>query len=72
MNNPTTPQQQEHPPAYAYPAIDEISLVDIWLLLVRRKKLIIGTFLICLGITGLAIWLMKPIYESRATIEIAR
>ena len=51
---------------------DEISLIDLWLVLVRRKLLIISVFLLCL-VLGSGYALTRPLrYEYRTGIEQAR
>ncbi|QKT04791.1 hypothetical protein HUS23_13710 [Ectothiorhodospiraceae bacterium 2226] len=49
---------------------DEISLVDLWLVLARRKWWIIGTFLVVLAVAAAAAFLSVHRYEFITTIEI--
>lgn len=51
---------------------DEMSLVDLWLVLARRKWLVIGVFFATL--IGAVVWssLQTPIYESRAIVQIGK
>lgn len=55
--------------AYRYQD-DEISLIDIWLILARRKKLIAGITAFALVVGALLALLLSPIFEYRASIEI--
>lgn len=51
---------------------DEISLVDLWLVLARRKWLVIGIAVLCLA-AGLAYAVMRePVYSYTTVIELAR
>lgn len=47
-------------------------LVDIWMVLVKRKLLIIGTLLSSLAAATVLIFLVQPIYEGRVVLEIGR
>jgi len=51
---------------------DEISLVDLWTILLRRKKTVIAVFLIVLSTAIVVTALMTPIYESRAVVLIGQ
>lgn len=54
-----------------YPESDEISLVDLWLVLARRKWIIMGITVLCLAL-GAGYVLMKPVvYDYRTVIELA-
>jgi len=67
--NPNS-QPQNTPGGKAYD--DEISLVDLWLVLVRRKLLIISVFFMCL-VLGSVYAFTRPVqYEYRTGIELAR
>ncbi|WP_027371384.1 Wzz/FepE/Etk N-terminal domain-containing protein [Desulfovermiculus halophilus] len=60
------------PAEYAYAGDDEISLVDLWLILTRRKWTIVGITVLCLAL-GLAYALIKSeTFEYRTGIELAR
>lgn len=51
---------------------DEISLVDLWLVLVRRKNVIFGIVILCI-LTGLAYWATQSPQERYVTtIEVGR
>ncbi|MCI0507725.1 MAG: Wzz/FepE/Etk N-terminal domain-containing protein [Gammaproteobacteria bacterium] len=66
QSNPN-PNQQSMPPYYYE---DEISLIDLWLVLVRRKKLLIITFA-AVVIIGLVLALITPKkYSYSTSIEI--
>lgn len=60
--------QQAYPPYYE----DEISLVDLWLVLVKRKKLILKTFIIFILLAIVLAYLKKDKYEFTTTIEIGQ
>lgn len=68
-------EEQSRQSVLQYPAQpprddDEISLIDLWLVLARRRRLVLGTVLACLGL-GLAwAFLKTPEYRYWATIEI--
>lgn len=56
---------------YPYSENDEISLIDLWLVLMKRKWMIIGITVLCLAL-GAGYALMKPVvYEYRTGIELA-
>ncbi len=60
--------QQPQSPTYD----DEISLLELWETLVKRKWIIVACFLLCL-IAGAAFALLKPaVYEATATIRIGQ
>lgn len=50
----------------------EISLIDLWLVLVRRKVVFLAAFLATVTAVAAFTFLSKPIYESRAVIEIGK
>ena len=51
---------------------DEISLIDLWLVLVRRKLIILSVFFLCL-VLGIVYAFTRPDrYEYRTGIELAR
>ena len=69
MNKPieVKPNQQNIPPYYYE---DEISLIDLWLVLVRRKKLLFTIFLLIV-VLGLALAFVTPKkYGYSTSIEI--
>ncbi len=51
---------------------DEISLIDLWRVIVKRKKMIIGSLLLALLLVGAWLAITKPVYESRAVIGIGQ
>lgn len=60
------------PAEYAYAGDDDISLVDLWLILTRRKWTIVCITALCLAL-GVAYALIKSkTYEYRTGIELAR
>jgi len=63
----TNPNQQGIP-TYYYE--DEISLIDLWLVLVRRKKLLIATFLAIVVMGLVAAFVMPKKYSYSTSIEI--
>jgi capsular polysaccharide biosynthesis protein len=62
------PHQSEH--VYPNPIEEEISLIDLWLVLVRRRTLVLACTVLCI-IAGLAfILIVPPKYIYATTIEI--
>jgi capsular polysaccharide biosynthesis protein len=61
------PNQQGMTPYYYE---DEISLIDLWLVLVRRKKLLIATFLAIVVMGLVAAFVMPKKYSYSTSIEI--
>lgn len=57
-------------PPVAYYEEDEISLVDMWLVLMKRKKLLLGTFGIFALIGLIAAIVLPKSYSYNTTIEI--
>ena len=56
----------------AYYHEDEISLIDLWIIMVRHRLMIAAILIVCV-LAGLAIALTKPrIYSYSTSIEIAR
>ena len=51
---------------------DEISLIDLWRVIIKRKKMIIGSLLLTLLLVGGWIAISKPVYESRAVLGIGQ
>lgn len=63
----------EQPGYYAVPtAADEISLIDLLLILVRRRWWFVGTFAGVMVAVIAFLLLVRPLYESRATIQIGQ
>ena len=57
-------------PLQPYYQDQEIDLVDIWLVLYRRRALFFSIVAVVVGIASVFIAFMHPIYESRAVIQI--
>ncbi|MDY6981027.1 MAG: Wzz/FepE/Etk N-terminal domain-containing protein [Pseudomonadota bacterium] len=72
-NNPSNPppQNQPPPPQYYYPD-DEISLIDLWNTLMRRKKILIAVFVLVVVAAGIYLLLAKPVYESQVMINVGK
>ena len=51
---------------------DEISLLDLWQTLVRRKGLIIACFLVCLAAGAVFAFLKAPVYEADIKLRIGQ
>jgi len=51
-------------------ADDEISLVDLWRVLARRRFWILGTFLVVMVLGGIWLLFQTPTHEARASVEI--
>jgi len=60
--------QQVYPPYYE----DEISLVDLWLVLVKRKSLILKVFIVFVLLAVALAFIKKDKYEFTTTIEIGQ
>lgn len=58
-------------PQYPYPD-DEISLVDLWLVLMRRKWWIIGIAAACVAAGTAYAFTQEPEYRYTTTVELAR
>lgn len=50
----------------------EISLTEVWSLLVRRKMLILSPFLFAILTSSCFLWFTKPVYESRSMLRIGQ
>jgi LPS O-antigen subunit length determinant protein (WzzB/FepE family) len=50
----------------------EISLVDLWIVLIKRKYIIAITFSIVLLTGFFYIMVTKPVYESKAVIQVGQ
>lgn len=71
MTDDKTRPERPNAPQYPYPD-DEISLVDLWLVLMRRKWWIVGVAAACIG-AGLAYALVqKPEQRYLSVVEIGR
>ncbi len=51
---------------------DEISLIDLWRVIIKRKKMIIGSLLLTLLLVGVWLAITKPVYESRVVLGIGQ
>ena len=49
---------------------DEINLYDFWKVIVKRKMLIIGLFIVIVGLTAIGSFLMPDIYRWEAGLSI--
>jgi len=49
---------------------DEINLYDFWKVIVKRKMLIIGLFIVIVGLTAIGSFLMPDIYRGEAGLSI--
>jgi len=61
-------QQYAFPPSYA--PDDEISLIDLWLVLVRRKWWVIGVAVAVTGLSLVYAAMQTDVYEYRQAVEI--
>ncbi|MFO7817960.1 MAG: Wzz/FepE/Etk N-terminal domain-containing protein [Desulfovibrionales bacterium] len=60
------------PVAYdAYSESDELSLIDLWLVLSRRKWIVVGITILCLALGAGYAWIQPTVYEYRSGIELA-
>lgn len=51
---------------------DEVSLIDLWRVIVKRKKVIMASLLSVLVLVGLWITVTKPVYESRTVLALGQ
>jgi len=51
---------------------DEISLIDLWRVIVKRKRLILITVAVILLLMGAWLLVVKPVYESRAVLGVGQ
>ncbi|AGY92771.1 hypothetical protein SPICUR_09250 [Spiribacter curvatus] len=65
-------QETDFPIAGPYPADDEISLYDLWNLLVRQKYLILGVAAVVVALSLVYATTREPVYEYTSAIEIGR
>ncbi len=49
---------------------DEFGLRDVWEIILGRKRLVIGTAAICVGLAFAYVTLVTTVYESRAMVQI--
>lgn len=64
MRQTPTPQQ-------AYPD-DEISLIELWQILARRKVLILVCFIVSLAAGGAVAFLQAPVFEANVSLRIGQ
>lgn len=57
---------------YPYSENDEISLIDLWLVLMKRKWMILGITALCVVLGAGYAWMQPVVYEYRTSIELAR
>lgn len=51
---------------------DEISLIDLWRVIAKRKRLILITVAVILSLVGAWLLFAKPVYESRAVLGVGQ
>lgn len=68
MTNTEKHDQYQPRPAYD----DEIDLVELWLVLWRRKWIVASVFILTLAIAGVYLSMTKPLYESKVRLIIGQ
>lgn len=63
--------QTTQPPAQTYDD-DEISLIELWQILARRKALILACFVLCLAGGAAFAFLKAPVYEASVKLRIGQ
>lgn len=63
--------QTSQPPAQPY-ADDEISLLELWQILAKRKGLILACFILCLAGGAAFAFLTSPVYETSVKLRIGQ
>lgn len=63
--------QNTQPPAQPY-ADDEISLLELWQILAKRKALILACFVLCLAAGAAFAFLKAPVYEASVKLRIGQ
>lgn len=63
-------KHDQYQPRPAYD--DEIDLVELWLILWRRKWIIASVFILILAMGGTYLSLTKPVYESKVRLMVGR
>ena len=63
--------QNTQPPAQPYDD-DEISLIELWQILARRKALILACFILCLAGGAAFAFLKAPVYEASVKLRIGQ
>lgn len=71
MNLPSSTQPVSHYP-HSYPYADEISLFDLWDILVQRRWWIVGVWALTLLAAVAYLLVTKPVFESRAVVQIGQ
>ena len=51
---------------------DEISLIDLWRVIAKRKRLIVITVAVILSLVGTWLLIAKPVYENRAVLSVGQ
>ncbi len=51
---------------------DEISLIDLWRVITKRRRLIFITVIVILSLMGAWLLIAKPVYESRAVLGVGQ
>lgn len=64
--------QTTQPPAQPYDDDDEISLLELWQILVKRKALILACFVLCLAGGAAFTFLKAPVYEASVKLRIGQ
>ncbi len=61
-------------PAHAYHSVpdDEISLRELWEIIVKRKWVVFASTVVCLGLAVVYLLLTPTVYESKAMIQIGQ
>lgn len=65
------PMQQTPTPQQAYPD-DEISLIELWQILARRKALILACFIVSLAAGAAVTLLQAPVFEANVILRIGQ
>lgn len=63
--------QNTQPPAQPYDD-DEISLIELWQILAKRKALILACFILCLAAGAAFAFLKAPVYEASVKLRIGQ
>lgn len=58
--------------SHTQPYDDEISLLELWQILIKRKALILACFVLCLAGGAAFAFFTKPVYEASATVRIGQ
>jgi len=76
-DNQNAPQHQDARETVGYPGPayyrdDEISLIDLWNVLIRRKWMIAGAMVLCVLAAIMYSMVATPVYESRTVVLIGK